>query len=69
MATELKRTEYLNAAQVRARFAGVSRMWLHRRMRDSNFPAPVRFGGKNRFWRLSDIAEWERQMIINGTKR
>lgn len=55
--------EYLSASQVRARFGGVSHMFLFRAMRDRGFPAPVRFGGRLRFWRIDDLVSWERSQI------
>lgn len=54
-------SEYLTAAQVRARYGGANDMWLHRRIRDYGFPAPVRFGGKLRFFRRADVESWERE--------
>lgn len=50
---------FLNANQVRARYGGVSHMWLIRRMTDSGFPPAVRFG-RLRFWRIGDLERWER---------
>jgi predicted DNA-binding transcriptional regulator AlpA len=47
------------AAQVRERFGGVSDMWIHRRLHDdSGFPRPL-YIGRLRFWRLSELIEWE----------
>ena len=51
---------FLTARQTRARYGNVSDMWLHRRLHDaSGFPQPVVICGR-RFWRLSDLAAWER---------
>ena len=50
----------ITAAQVRQRFGGVSRMWLHRRIRYDGFPRPVRIAHR-RFFRLDQIEQWERQ--------
>ncbi|EKS35388.1 helix-turn-helix transcriptional regulator [Afipia clevelandensis] len=60
--------EYLTAAQVRARFGGTSRMWLHRRIAKDDFPAPVTFGGRYRHFKLSEIEAWEANMIKRGIK-
>jgi predicted DNA-binding transcriptional regulator AlpA len=52
--------QYQTAKQVRARLGGVSNTWLFRRMRDEGFPRPVsRFGGRQRYWLLSGLVEWE----------
>lgn len=58
--------EFLTAQQVRARFGGVSRMWLHRRLEKDGFPQPVLFGGRFRHFRLIDIEKWEAAMIQRG---
>lgn len=53
---------YLTAAQVRARYGGVSHMWIERLLkRAPDFPRPVTLGGSIlRFWRLSELETWER---------
>jgi predicted DNA-binding transcriptional regulator AlpA len=52
--------QYLTAKQVRARLGGVSNTWLFRRMRDDGFPQPAsRFGGRQRYWLLSELVDWE----------
>lgn len=66
--SNFQRDEFLSAAQARARYGNVSHMWLVRKMRDEGFPACVRFGGRLRFWRVSDLEKWERRKIA-GTKR
>jgi predicted DNA-binding transcriptional regulator AlpA len=48
---------FLKARHVRERYR-VSHMWIERRQRDADFPAPVYFGGM-RFWKLSDLERWE----------
>lgn len=56
--------KYLTAAQVRARYGGVSHMWLFRKQRDAGFPAhATRFGGQRRAWRESDLDAWDQQRI------
>ena len=54
-------TTYLNAAQVRARYGGVSDMALWRWLQDQQlgFPKPFRVN-RRRFWKVSDLADWER---------
>ena len=44
MPTENPPSKFLTAKQARARYGGVSNMWLHRMLKDkkSGFPAPVR---------------------------
>lgn len=51
---------YLSSKHVRERYGNVSHMWIERRLVDSQFPVPVYFG-RRRFWKLSDLLEWERQ--------
>jgi predicted DNA-binding transcriptional regulator AlpA len=58
--------EYLTATQVRARYGGTSRMWLHRRIAQDAFPTPVTFGGRYRHFKLSEIEAWEADMIKRG---
>jgi hypothetical protein len=36
--------EFLSAAQVKARYGGVSDMWIVRKLADHEFPAPQTFG-------------------------
>ena len=49
------------APQVRKRYGGRSDMWLWRLLRDakSGFPQPFVIN-RRRYWRLSDLANWER---------
>ena len=49
---------FLKARQVRARYGDCSHMWIERRRKDAGFPAPTFFGGL-RFWRLSDLQDWD----------
>ena len=62
MPTVRQPSEFLTAAQVQARY-GVGRMWIERRIKQSGFPRPFKFGGVSavRFWRRSDIEGWELQ--------
>ncbi len=46
---------FLTSAQVRARYGGVSDMWIHRRLlTDAEFPKPTYFG-RRRFWRIEEL--------------
>jgi predicted DNA-binding transcriptional regulator AlpA len=57
---------YLNARQVRARYADASDMWLWRRLNDdSGFPKPLEICGR-RFWKLSALIAWERNRAVNA---
>ena len=51
---------WLSTAQVRERYAGVSHMWIERRLADDpDFPRAVKFG-RLRFWDEAALEEWER---------
>jgi len=58
---------YLNAAQVRTRYGGISDMALWRWLRDKDlqFPQPIRINGR-RFWKASDLHAWERRRAPAG---
>ena len=51
---------YLNAAQVRTRYGGVSDMALWRWLNDQElgFPKPFRIN-RRRYWKASDLTAWE----------
>ena len=52
----------LNSRTVRRRYDDASDMWLWRRLNDgSGFPRPLEIRGR-RFWRLSELIEWERNL-------
>ena len=55
--------EYLTAAQLMARYGGVSHMWILRRMAKDGFPKPVYFG-RLRFWHRAEIEQWERSKAV-----
>ena len=59
--TEVESREtFLSAKQVRERYAGVSHMWIERRLADdSGFPRPTKMG-RLRFWKLAELEAWER---------
>jgi predicted DNA-binding transcriptional regulator AlpA len=50
---------YLQSSAVRARY-GVSDMTIWRWLQNTSlgFPAPIRINGR-RFWRLTELEEWE----------
>jgi len=61
-ATDPTHDRFLTGPQVRARYS-VSDMWLYRRLHDdSGFPKPMVLN-RRRFWRLSELVEWERQRV------
>jgi hypothetical protein len=50
---------FLTSSQVRARYGGVSDMWLWRRCHDgSGFPQPMVIR-KRRYWSLAQLVAWE----------
>jgi predicted DNA-binding transcriptional regulator AlpA len=57
-------TRYLTATQLRARWGGVSHMFLERRLKDDpNFPKPIRLSASAsawRLWALDDVEAYER---------
>lgn len=55
-------TYYLSVEQVAKRFS-VSKDTIWRWKRNGEFPAPVKLGGTTTRWRLSDIEEYESQLI------
>jgi predicted DNA-binding transcriptional regulator AlpA len=57
---------WLTAAQVRARYGGVSHMWLVRRLADDpNFPRAVKLG-RLRFFDEAELEAWEREHAANS---
>jgi predicted DNA-binding transcriptional regulator AlpA len=66
MTTEPSSSEFLTASRVAARYGNVSHMWVRRKQRHEGFPAAVRFGGRLRFFRLSDLLDWERSKIAGA---
>jgi predicted DNA-binding transcriptional regulator AlpA len=58
----LEQSTYLSTDQVRARFGGVSRMWVHRAIRHRGFPKPLKLGGSAQSHSLfprDQIEAWE----------
>jgi predicted DNA-binding transcriptional regulator AlpA len=60
--------EYLSAAQVKARYGGVSDMWIHRKLVGHGFPKPHTFGTAARYWRVADLDFWEAAMRDRAIK-
>jgi predicted DNA-binding transcriptional regulator AlpA len=60
-------TVYLNAAQVRSRYGGMSDMALWRWLHDEElaFPQPIRINGR-RFWKVTALSAWERTRTPEG---
>jgi predicted DNA-binding transcriptional regulator AlpA len=51
------------AADVRAICGGVSDMWLHRRLSDSDFPRPILIANR-RYWKEREVLAWlDRQEV------
>ena len=54
-------SEFLTAADVLARYSA-GRNWIERRIKDSNFPKPIKLGPgvmAVRRWRRADLESWE----------
>lgn len=64
---ESPKPKYSRVAEVRARYGNASDMWITRKTRDFGFPAPVYFGGRDRFWRDEELDAWDRAMIERAT--
>jgi len=63
---------FLSVAAVRQRYGGVSVMWLTRRLENDGFPAPYYTGsgpGAQRFWRITDLQEWENNLPRTAASR
>lgn len=59
---------YLRTAKVRARYDNCSHMWIERRLEDDpDFPRPT-YIANQRFWRLSELVEWERKKARSCTR-
>lgn len=60
-------TVYLNAAQVRTRYGGMSDMALWRWLRDEtlDFPKPLIINNR-RFWLAAALSDWERKRTHQG---
>jgi predicted DNA-binding transcriptional regulator AlpA len=54
--------EFLSAAQVKARYGGVSDMWIVRKLADHDFPTPQTFGTPTRYWRVAELNSWDALM-------
>lgn len=50
------------AKQLRARYGGVSHMWIERKLaNDPTFPRPVYISSR-RYWRVGELNAWERNL-------
>jgi predicted DNA-binding transcriptional regulator AlpA len=56
--------DYLLIGDLCRRF-NTSRMTIWRRMRDQQFPQPIRFGGPKspRYWKRADVEAWETERV------
>jgi predicted DNA-binding transcriptional regulator AlpA len=52
---------YVCLAEVSKRYGGKSVMTIWRWQRDLGFPKPVKLGGRQNFWWLPDLIEWDQQ--------
>jgi predicted DNA-binding transcriptional regulator AlpA len=69
MALSNSTSTYLTAAQLRLRYGGASRMWLHRKLAtDPSFPRPVNLGTTRRYWKRLDIEAWEAVAIAQAVR-
>jgi predicted DNA-binding transcriptional regulator AlpA len=68
MRNSISNAEFITGSQLRARYGGKSRMWLHRAL-TKGFPAPVYLGTGVRHWRIADVLKWERATIAKGFDR
>jgi predicted DNA-binding transcriptional regulator AlpA len=61
-------TIYLNAAQVRTRYGGMSDMALWRWLQDETlgFPKPLVINNR-RFWLAAALSDWERMRATHGS--
>ena len=66
--TQSPKGKYSRAAAVRARYGGVSDMWITRKIRDSGFPKPVYLDGRDRFWINEQLDAWEAQAEQSAPK-
>jgi predicted DNA-binding transcriptional regulator AlpA len=58
---------YLSSKQLRARYGGVSDMWIYRRLQDDpSFPRPMKIK-RLRFWREADLVTYERSKAREST--
>ena len=54
--------KFASAAKVKARYGGVSDMWIVRKIADHDFPTPQTFGTATRYWRVSELDAWDAMM-------
>ena len=65
MYTASPKPKYTRVADVRARYGGVSDMWIARKQRECGFPAPVFLGGRDRFWIVEQLDDWDREQLTH----
>ena len=57
---------YISVAQLRARYGGVSHMFIERRLAaDKDFPKPIKFG-RLRFFKIDELIRWERKAAASA---
>ncbi|MCK1409306.1 hypothetical protein [Bradyrhizobium sp. 76] len=61
------KSKFTRVAPLKARYGGVSDMWITRKMRDEGFPQPVFLGGRDRFWITEQLDSWDMAMIERGS--
>lgn len=68
-AIALASDQYLTAKHVRERYS-VSSSWILRKTKTQGFPHPAsRFGGRSRYWLLSELVAWEMTQIHASGRR
>jgi hypothetical protein len=62
--------KYLTANQLRDRWGGCSHMFIERRIvSDPDFPRPIKFGGRKRFFSLDQVEKYERKFVTSGSSK
>jgi predicted DNA-binding transcriptional regulator AlpA len=61
----------IRAVDLKARFGGISDMTIHRWTVSKDFPKSVKLGGRDRFWRKTEVDAWiaarESEMVATVT--
>ena len=52
-----------------ARYGGVSDMWIARKQRECGITAPVFLGGRDRFWIVEQLDDWDREQQLTNAPR
>jgi predicted DNA-binding transcriptional regulator AlpA len=67
MSSNTSNSRFISGAQVRARYGGMSRIWLDRRVKkDPTFPRPITFGNSRRYWSLAETEAYERAAVARA---